>query len=137
MVRYGLEALSRGAIEAVLCDKSYKAINIIKQNVEKTKTSDRTTLIHNTYEKSIEEIKLKEIKFDIVFLDPPYECNLAEDASNKIIEYELLKEGGIIIIETDNKEKVIDNINNDLLCVYDERRYGRVHLIFLKLGRNG
>lgn len=137
MELFGLEALSRGAEKAVLCDISCKSMNIIRKNVEKTKLLDKTILINNNYEKAIQEIKSKDIKFDVIFLDPPYESDFAEDASKKIIDYDLLKEDGIIIIETDNMEKVISNMKSELLYMYNQKKYGRVYLLFFKLGRNG
>ena len=127
-----LESISRGAKKAVLCDCSPKAINIIKKNIEKTKTESKTLVLNMDYEKALAKIKSENIKFDIIFLDPPYETDFAENATQKIIELELLEKNGIIIIETDNKEKVLKNINEDLLDVYDTRKYGRVALVFLK-----
>ena len=51
------------------------------------------------------------------------------------MENDLLNEEGIIILETDNKEKVYKNLEGYVANIYDERKYGRVHLIFL--GRKG
>jgi len=128
-VHFGLESLSRGAKLAVLCDKSHKAMNIIKQNVEKTKTSDETVLINNSFERALKEIKFNDLRFDIIFLDPPYESSFAVEAVEEIMKLDLLNENGIIIIETYNKEITIEN---KLLEIYDKRKYGTVHLIFLK-----
>ncbi len=127
-----LESLSRGAKSAVLCDKSYQAIRIIKQNIEKTKTADRTMVINKSYDKALEELANKNMAFDIIFLDPPYEFDYAEKATRMIINMNLLKENGIIIIETDTKEKVIQNLQNIDINMYDERKYGRVTLLFLR-----
>ena len=41
-----LESLSRGAKQAVLCDFSRDAIKIIKQNIEKTRTNEKTLLLN-------------------------------------------------------------------------------------------
>ena len=65
-------------------------------------------------------------------MDPPYETDFAEKSAEKIIQYGLLEDDGIIIIETDNKEKIIENTNDQLLEIYDIRKYGRVNLLFLK-----
>lgn len=127
-----LESLSRGANKAILCDYSPKAINIIKKNIEKTKTESRTLVLQMEYEKALQELKSQKIRFNIVFLDPPYESDFAEKAAKKIIELELLEKDGIIIIETDNKEKVLNNIDDNILDLYDTRNYGRVSLLFFK-----
>lgn len=127
-----LESLSRGAKQAVLCDCSRQAICIIEKNIEKTKTKEKTIVLNLQYNKALETLKEKNIKFNIVFLDPPYDTNYAEFASKQIIQSNLLKDDGIIIIETDNKEKVIENLDKQILDLYDIRKYGRVNLLFLK-----
>lgn len=127
----GLESLSRGAKRAYLCDNSREAIKIIKKNVEKTKSENKVEIIFNKYEKALENLKQNKIKFDVVFLDPPYKTDYAEQATEFIIKNELLNDNGIIIIETDAKEKVIKNIQNMNITMYDEREYGRIVLLFL------
>lgn len=132
----GLEALSRGAKKAILCDKSREAIRIIEQNVEKLRTKSETQILQKDYLSALETLKMQKEKIDIVFLDPPYNTNFAEIASQKIIQYDLLKENGIIMIETDRKEEIIQKINQlNLFDIYDERKYGRVSLLFLKKDR--
>ena len=127
-----LESLSRGAKKAILCDQSRQAIEIIKKNIQKTRTEDRTIFYNFHYQKVLEKLKNENTKVKIVFLDPPYESNFAEDAAKKIIQLDLLEDNGIIIIETDQKEKVIENTDEQLLEIYDIRNYGRVTLLFLK-----
>ena len=127
----GLESISRGAKKAYLCDNSRDAIGIIKQNVQKTRVEDSVEILNSNYEKILEEFNIRKIKFDIIFLDPPYKTNFAEKATQIIIDNELLNEDGIIIIETDLKEKVIENIRRMNITMYDERKYGRVSLLFL------
>ena len=127
----GLESVSRGAKRAYLCDKSKDAIRIIKQNVEKTRAEEKTEIILNDYKKALEQFSTNNTKFDIIFLDPPYETSFAEEAIEIVVKNNLLNDNGIIIIETDTKERVIKNISNMNVRIYDERKYGRVSLIFL------
>ena len=127
-----LEALSRGAKKAILCDYSHEAIGVIRKNIQKTRVENQTILLQMHYEKALEKLKLEKQKVNIVFLDPPYETNFAEEAAEKIIQYDLLEQNGIIIIETDRQEKVEKETNDELLEIYDIRKYGRVSLLFLK-----
>jgi len=124
----GLEALSRGACKAVLCDNSKKAMSIIKQNVEKTKFEEQTQLLNMDYKIVLEKLKNDKVKFDLIFLDPPYRGNYLYDSIKKIFENDLLDGEGIIIAETDEDIDLSD-IN---CCIYDIRKYGRVKLIFIK-----
>ena len=57
--------------------------------------------------------------------------SFAEDAAKLIIEKELLNENGMIILETDDKEKVLKNLDTNLLEIKDMKKYGRVFLLFL------
>jgi 16S rRNA (guanine966-N2)-methyltransferase len=127
----GLESLSRGAKFCAFCDNSGKAIEIINKNIEKTKFKEESLVLHKDYEKALKILKEKELKFGVIFLDPPYKTNYDIKAVEKILEYDLLDENGIMIIETDLKEKIekLKNINN--INIYDVRNYGRVWLVFL------
>lgn len=127
----GLESLSRGAKLAILCDNNIEAINIINKNVEKTKLQDKTIVIKNNYIKCLEKLKDENIKFDLVFLDPPYKTNFAVDALKRILELDLITNEGIIVIETDEEEREIKNIEKIDINIYDIRKYGRVKLMFL------
>ena len=71
------------------------------------------------------------IKFDIIFLDPPYSANIAIDAVKTILSLNLLNDKGKIIIETDQEERELKALKEINLNVYDRRKYGRVSLIFL------
>ena len=127
----GLESLSRGAEKVFLCDNSRDAIKIINQNIEKTKTKDKVSLLNMDYKKALDELRKQDIKFDIVFLDPPYKTDFAEDAAKYIVENGLLKEEGFIILETDEKERVLNNLDTDILEIKEIKKYGRVYLLFI------
>ncbi len=125
----GLESLSRGAKHAVFCDNSYKASEILKKNIEKTHLKDKSTIITKDYLKALEE--LKNYKFDIIFLDPPYKFNLIGKAVEKILELNILNENGIMIVETDEEKRDLEILNKININIYDFRVYGRAKLIFL------
>ena len=125
----GLETLSRGANEAILCDNSYKAIKIIKNNIAKTHCEKQTKVINNDYKETLE--MLKNEKFDIIFLDPPYESQFDIQALKIIIENDMLSKEGIIVLETDNEKEKKENLDKLDINVCDLRSYGRVSLFFL------
>ncbi len=125
----GLELLSRGAKEAILCDNSYKAVQIIKENVIKTHFEDQTKIINNDYKNTLD--MLKDEKFDIIFLDPPYESQFDIQAIKIIIDNDMLSKEGIIILETDNEKEKKEMLDKLDINVYDLRSYGRVSLFFL------
>lgn len=126
----GIEALSRGAKRAVLCDRSRNAINIINKNLEKTHFTKKAILLGEDYKVALDSLK-ERFQFDIIFLDPPYAKDFVAQAVEKILEFELLKQDGMIMIETDEEERILEEIKDLNVIVRDLRKYGRVHLIFL------
>lgn len=124
----GIEALSRGAKFCVMADKSGDAIKIINKNLQKTKLEENAKIIKNDYIKTLESLNQK---FDLIFIDPPYAENIAVNAINHITRLNLLSDDGIIILETDEEERELENLQKTNVNVYDLRKYGRVKLIFL------
>lgn len=126
----GIESLSRGAKKAIFCDNNNEAVKVIKKNLQKTKMETESIILKLDYKKALEKIEKEEI--DIVYIDPPYAENMVILSVEKIIELNILKKDGILIIETDNEKpilKELENIKN--INVYDLRKYGRVKLLFL------
>ena len=127
----GIEFLSRGCKKAYMCDKSREAIKFINDNIKKTKLEENAIIRNKDYTQFLKELKNENIKFDIIFLDPPYELDISKEAVKLILEYELLNTDGIIIIETDETEREIKNLKGMNVEIYDCRKYGRANLIFL------
>lgn len=124
-----IESISRGAKSAIACDNNRKATQIIKQNIQKTHYETKIEVMNKDYKKALEEIKQR--KFDIIFLDPPYKANYGIQAVEYIIKNGMLKTDGIIVFETDElAEKTIEK-TKEIAKVIDLRKYGRVKLIFL------
>lgn len=128
----GIEALSRGAKECVLCDCSNQAGNIIKKNIEKTKVNEKATVIISDYNRCLKHLEDNHKSFDIIFLDPPYESEFIYLATKQIIEKEILNKDGIIIAETDQEDNVINQIKELGINIKDIRKYGRVTLLFIE-----
>ena len=126
----GIETLSRGAKKCVFCDKSYEEVKYLKQNLEKTKLIDKSKVIVDDYKKCLKSIK--DDKFDIIFIDPPYKLNIAVDSIKIILDNNMLTKDGIIILETDEEQRDLKQLNLlENIEIKDIRKYGRVRLIFL------
>lgn len=92
----GIEALSRGAASAVFVDESTEAVRLVRENLKNMGVEDKSVV---TKGDAIAFLKRGD-QYDIIFLDPPYETGLIEKALKNIIEFDILKENGIIICET-------------------------------------
>lgn len=127
----GIEFISRGSKKVYFCEKSYEAIEMIKQNLKKTKFENKSEIFEKDYKKCLLELARRKVNLDYVYIDPPYKENLAGKAVQQIISLGLLKQNGIIIIETDEENRDLKEIEKLQVKVNDLRKYGRVHLIFL------
>ena len=128
----GLEFLSRGARNAVLCDKSKDATEIIKRNVQKTHMEEKTQILNLDFETCLDKVKNRQ--FDIIYIDPPYVTKYILKSIEKIIAQGNLKKEGIMILETDDEQRILREIESEEVRIVDKRKYGRATIIFLKLG---
>ena len=126
----GLEFASRGARKVLMCDKSKRAKAIIEANIEKTHLKDNVYFYNLDYKELLKKVQKE--KFDIIYLDPPYKTNFIKDSIIDILKYNCLKENGLIIFETDEEERVLNEIKDLNIEVIDNRKYGRAYIVFLK-----
>ena len=113
----GIEAISNGASEVYFIDNNIELINIIRKNTSGIK--ENIHIMKSDYKSALELLKNSNIKFDIIFLDPQYNLNLIYDCLNKIVEYNLLSENGIIVCEYET-----ENIEDNVLNLVKEKKYG-------------
>ena len=106
-----IEAISRGAKFATMIDFSNKAIMTIKKNIEKLGIVDQCRIYKR---RSINFLQKCEEKYDIIFLDPPYNKNLVNKTIEAIFENEVLRSDGIIIVEHFFNEKISSLYENKI-----------------------
>lgn len=70
---FGIEALSRGMNHAVFFDISRAAIEVIKHNLQQTQLHEQAEVFAIDAKRGLPRLAKREMKFDLVFLDPPYE----------------------------------------------------------------
>jgi RNA methyltransferase, RsmD family len=111
----GIEAVSRGYEKAYLVDKAYKAINTIKENIEKTREEDSFVVIKSAATEALKKFAEDGVKFDLVFLDPPYRMKITEQIIKDLVEQDLLNSGAVIVDETDYAVDLSDFERIDLI----------------------
>jgi len=122
----GLEALSRGAKEAVFVDSHRAAIQATKENVQKTHLHEKAEIMHCTVAQAIGKLSATGRVFDIIFLDPPYETSLVAETLQLLYSGNLLAQSGMIIAETDSQFLPV----NSPFPLYNTREYGRSTFLF-------
>ncbi len=116
-----LEALSRGASRAVAVDISRTAVRIAHENAKKLGVE--LTVFCMDFRKFLEK---NMERFDVVFLDPPYELGFVEEALQRLAEKST---GEIIVVEKSKREKAFIPKEFEVL---KQRVYGDSELIILK-----
>ena len=116
----GIEAASRGAARVDIIDQSKDALKLIRENVKITGLDIRVLQADSiSYLRSCG-------KYDLIFIDPPYDSGLAEEAVKTIKEFDILSDGGIIICETRAETALPDP--GAPYAKRKEYRYGKVKL---------
>jgi len=125
----GIEFLSRGAKIAYFVDISNESISCIRENLTHTKLIDRSNIINKDAIRALSYFKDNNLKFDYIYLDPPFKKHdLLIKTLEIISNNKLIFDKGIIIIEHE-KEFNLENEYYNLIR-YDYRSYGSKSLSF-------
>jgi 16S rRNA (guanine966-N2)-methyltransferase len=96
----GIEALSRGAEDAVFVDASPAAVTAVRDNLARTGLEDRATVHRSDVRRFLEREAADPEGFDLVFLDPPYESGGSQlDPVLELLDVNpLLREGFTVVL---------------------------------------
>lgn len=121
----GIEALSRGARGAVFVDNSKASSSIVKENLEYTKLS-KSAIVKT--EDSLSFLRMTKDKFDLCFLDPPYNKEIITQALPLLVPH--MSPSGTIVCETSSVEELPEAV--DSFIKYREYKYGKIKLTVYK-----
>ena len=119
----GIEALSRGAASAVFVDSRREAAKLVEENLRLTGLRDRAQVVQG---EALGFLASTREKFDLVFLDPPYQTPLLGQALLKLTEFDILRAHGIIICESD-ADAALPEVAGPY-GLHRTYRYGRIKL---------
>ena len=124
----GIEALSRGAVEAVFVDSDAGAVSLIRKNLETCGLSGPARVYKREVRGILPAFSRRGESFDLIFIDPPYESSLTEETLRDIEKFGLLKPGGIAVAETSKRSPLAADTPG--LKLLDRRRYGDTLVYF-------
>lgn len=126
----GLEALSRGAARVHFIDRGRGAYEIINRNIKKTRLETGAVAL---CEDSISFLKRQNgnIKFDIVFIDPPYASELIDTALTVLYSNHLIKSTSYIVCESDRFD-ILGVENSKKYDIIKTMKHGVAHISVLK-----
>jgi len=128
----GIEALSRGASNATFVDDWGPAIDTIRKNLDHCKLTGSAKVMKMPVAKAVKILDSKNEKFDLIFVDPPYEKNLVDKTLKQLADSSLLHEDSIVVVEHHPKEPISEHKS---LALTDSRKYGQTHISFLRRNR--
>ena len=128
----GLEALSRGAAKVVFVEKNKVLAHVIKRNLDGDGFEGRYEILTTGIQRGVRLLNEKQMRFDFLFADPPYERGLVGETMFCIGKESLFSEDGLVIIQHSIREELDWRPGNRFVLI-DQRRYGDTFLSFLKL----
>ena len=133
----GIEALSRGAKHACFADSSREAISCIKENLEHTGFTGRSTVYAMDAGSALARMRTEKRKFDIVFLDPPYGRGLELEAMRALRSGGLLADDALVIAETaiDGSTEEFETAGYRVIRIKDYKTNRHVFLTPAESGR--
>ena len=123
----GLESISRGADTVTFIEKSAENLRVLYKNINHLKVNEQVKII----KRSIKKVKKIDGKFDVIFMDPPYQMDLIfKKTLKKIFDFKIIKKETIIVLEhAKNKKITIPNYFE----VIKEKNYGSSNLTLIKI----
>lgn len=116
------EMISRGAAHAVLTDKDKRSVEVIKRNIEALGFESVCDVVNTS---CFDWLRQNTQKFDVIFLDPPYNKGFIEESLDAIVKADALSADGIIVLESDNTDFRSEFPG---LAMWKQKRYGRTYI---------
>ncbi len=118
----GIEALSRGADDAVFVENAKAAIKCIRENLQFTKLLDNAQVFECDCLTAINRLKGKGV-FDIIFMDPPYNNGHERQVLEHLRGTDILDEYTKIIFEASLETDIsyLDGLGYEVIKVKEYR----------------
>jgi len=125
-----IEALSRGAESALLVDASERSARIIRENLRRLELTDRAQMWVMPVRRALNAVGRQGQKFDVIFLDPPYDQKLVGRSLELIASVDPVYPTGVVVAEHSVRETLKSSYR--FLSLNDQRRYGDTLLSFFR-----
>jgi 16S rRNA (guanine966-N2)-methyltransferase len=120
----GIEALSRGAGAVIFIESGHKQVEIIRGNLKMLDL--KAEIMESDYSEVCCNLQKIGKKFNLIFADPPYEKIKPPEVIKTILQYNLLKDDGLFIIE----HKSGQIAKSDRVDLLKKRKFGQTEVSF-------
>lgn len=133
----GMEALSRGAREAVFVDNSSQAVTLIEENLKLLSGGSRAQVIRSTVDRYLKRAKGSDPPYDLIFTDPPYRIDVKylQQIIIEITEGNLLSSQGILVVEGPERRGPLEGTKD--LVLIKRKIYGETAVDFYQRRSGG
>ena len=125
----GIEALSRGAPQAVFVEQGKGAVTVLRGNLRSLGLKSRAWVLPLAVKRGIAVLGEKGEVFDLILMDPPYGKGLVDKTLEEIARRGIITSTGIIVAEHSPKEEILPPLS---LALSQQRRYGDTALSFFQ-----
>jgi 16S rRNA (guanine966-N2)-methyltransferase len=125
----GLEALSRGAKQAVFVDFNPKSLALVKKNIAILKEEENSRVVFWNLLQNAACLSAHALSYDLIFADPPYGEQALDAILDNLAKAKALGPEGTLVCEHDRSEPAPENSAFNL---FDQRRYGRTLVSFFE-----
>ena len=125
----GIEAISNGAKYCYFIDNNIEVIKLLNKTISNFKIEDYSKIMHFDYKKALLYFRENNIKFDLIFVDPPYKDKIIDEVIQMVLEYNLLNIDGLLILEF-QFDLLKDNYQN--LKLIKNKRYNDKYVYIFK-----
>jgi 16S rRNA (guanine966-N2)-methyltransferase len=129
-----LEALSRGAADAVLVEEKPAALSVLRQNLEALGIQGRTRVLPLPVSGALRKLAAQGTQFNLIFLDPPYGRGLALNTLEILQDSSLLQPEARVVAEHSHREVLPEQVGR--LMLHQCRRYGDTQVAFYGIRKN-
>ena len=128
---FGIEALSRYAATSYFVDRSAVHLQVVKENLVKTRLINQAKLICQEADAAIRQLSIENIKADVVFMDPPYGSNLISSTLAVLEQSNILTQESVVIVEFGKNEKAPPGMER--LVQTKVKKYGSTFIAYYRL----
>jgi RNA methyltransferase, RsmD family len=127
----GIEALSRGARQAVFVEQSRRACAVIEANLRALGITDQANIICRDVIAALKQLAYDTAPFDLLFFDPPYASGIYATVLSYLGDSAMLAEDGILAVE--HRVKTPPESNYGRLKLFRQLKQGESALAFYKV----